>query len=339
MKIKLDNELFFANIKEKYSNLSMFFMKEYIKFDKEYFCMINLNEETKPLKTKAVSIGLTLLNILNNKEILNSSIKKFKQILLNMDSKNEIKILEDFIIDFEQYLQSIDDNFIIFGYLMKCLMIEHKEETFEKIKTSLAVFLNDLSYQIIQLDELVNLLFIQPKENSKNFEELNRIAKTMYYNPVTLPAFNYKYEISKYYPKIVGTEYEILDLMDLTYCTIYHLSLNEKTISKCSCCGKFFIPYNNRNDIACCSDECVKNNQKNGKANYDKQPHILAYKRITKYLKEHKKTRQLTSFKERYNKKCRQLKGKYGDNIEYKEQLIKWLLDYESKYIKRIDKI
>jgi hypothetical protein len=148
-----------------------------------------------------------------------------------------------------------------------------------------------------------------------------------------MPESNNFYEIRKYYPIITRTEYQISRLIDVLYCTIYILAHNQKTICKCKCCNKYFIP-KNRNDTLNCSKKCADENKKEALSkNYTEISKI--YCRIVNYLNRHKKSNMLNTFTKRYTSKKEELSEKYTDKNKYIEKLTEWLIIYENKHIKK----
>lgn len=351
-----ENEFRYVEFNEKKSNLTLIFEKEnkedynkskerpiltddeyydkYYKYVREYFCFINLERVEKPTITNKIEIGSTLINILNNKIRLQSIFKRYKDTFLEVRSYQELNKL---MKKFEYELQHTNKDFTFLIYLLKCFLLELEIENqpIKKSKTSLVILLCDYIDQLEELEEIVDKLFIIPRnyyEDEQKMEELQLDIRKNYFSRFILPEANNIYKIYKYYPRIIKTEYQISNIIDLAYTTIYHISQNQDSISKCNYCNKYFTTFNKRNDTKNCCIECSNNSRKvateKGLGEY-----IKVYYRIVNYLKRHKKLNQLQTFKNRYLSKKDRSKELYGNGEKYKQKLLEWLLYYEHKHI------
>lgn len=356
MKIVEDNEFKYVEFNEKKSNLTVVFEREnkenynkskdksiltddeyyekYYKYVREYFCFTNLIKVEKPTMTNKVEIGNTIISILNNKEKLQLIFQKYKESLLKIDSYQELK---NIMIELGSELKRINKNFTFFIYILKCFLLELKieKQPIKKSKISLSILLCDFLDQLEELEEIVNKLFIIPRnyyDNEEKMEKLQLDINTHHLSHFVLPESNNIYEIYKYYPRIVRTEYQISNIIDLAYSTIYHISQNQDSIGKCNYCNKYFLTFRKRNDTKNCCIEC--SNQSRKKATEESRGEYTKVRcRIIIYLKRHGKSSQLETFKNRYSRKKEKFKELYGNGDKYKQKLLEWLLYYESKHI------
>lgn len=356
--IRVENEHFlYVKFNEKKSNLSMIFEKEkkqkydkkleeyvesdesYKKYVNEYFAFTSLTDVIPQQETKKVMVGNTLISILNNKKELEFLFSKYAEQFIKADEGKGIDYLKNLISILSKTLININQNYIIFTFLLECIICElnlEDKQKFKKIKTSIAIFLTDLVSQIGEIEDFINILFLDFKnDNIDNIQKsfIENYSRKTYHNSFIVPETINTYILYKYFPKIIKTEYLINNIIDLTYCTIYILSHNEKGISKCKCCQKYFIPHN-RNDTLNCSKKCANKNRKDA-LEKDYKTIIKIYNRIAIYLKRHRKIEMFKTFKTRYHKKKEDFKNLYGNSEKYIQKLTEWLLYYENKHIKK----
>lgn len=344
MKIVEDSEFRYVEFNEKKSNLTVVFERENKeivsndeysdKYVREYFGFTNLVKVEKSTITNKVKIGNTLISILNNKEKLQLIFQEYKESLLKLNSYQELK---NTMIELGNKLKSINRNFTFFIYLLKCLLLELKieKQPIKKSKISLSILLCDFIYQLEELEEIVNKLFIIPRnhyDNKVKMKELQLDISRTYLSHFILPESNNVYEIYKYYPRIIRTEYQISNVIDLAYSTIYHISQNKDSIGLCNYCNKYFLTLGKRNDAKNCCIEC-SNNSREKVARENREEYMKVYTRIAIYLKRHKKSDKFKTFRNRYLSKKEKFIELYGKGDKSNQKLLEWLLYYESKHI------
>lgn len=351
-----DNDYYYVNFYEKKSNLTMIFEKEkkekydnklgmYIKTDetyhkyiKEYFSFMDLTGKTYNTKTEEIDVGATVIDILSNKTTLINTFYKYKNNILQANEDNGIQYIQDLICNLEKDLIAINKTYIVFTYLISCFIFEFNLDNnqFSKVRFSIATFLNNLIGELDEMENLVNLFFIKPKElynDIDKMEQLEIYSRNTYCNNFIMPESNNIYKLYKYYPIITRTEYQISNLIDILYCTIYILACNQKTICRCNHCHKYFIP-KNRNDTLNCSIECARANQTEA-LDLDYTEITRIYYRIVNYLNRHKKFKMCETFKNRYKTQKEKIRNNYEDKKLYIKNLKKWLLEYENKHISK----
>ena len=252
------------------------------------------------------SLGSTLVSILNNYNEIILVVDKYKNIILNEKYKLMNKVTKeklnnyiDFCINavllFKDKLKNINKKLCILDvYIYKFLKDFDSTYLTETTKNSNEdEILNYICIEFRRFFEKLKILYIEGKELVDNSFVFNNETKNYKFAKINsvIPPCNLEYITENLkFPQPFKYIYEISNVKDVFFITIYQLLLNHKIIIKCKNCGKYLIP--DRTHKQYCDNDCrwkyIRRKAKENESESYKYYRILynRYKNAKTYAKE-----------------------------------------------------
>lgn len=177
--------------------------------------------------------------------------KSYKKRLKNLYKENIRNFTIKFLKNFIKNISLI--KFKIIAYYNIDYDTENQE--FNQLNNFQRLFAYDLYHNIDSKISVPNSIF------TMNIIDEQKLSNHSYFNKILKSTNNWGDIMQDIQKKDVKYEYkyELLTFIDFMNISFLQILLNNKTISKCKNCGKYFIPVNKNNETLC--DNIYKNRQ------------------------------------------------------------------------------
>lgn len=206
-------------------------------------------------------------------------------------------------------------------------------------------FLNDITKIFInslkkELTSIFDIFEIEEHTSTKTLlRTYLKIPKSIMFDNTSTKVLE-KLNISKLADNTVGYIYDINNLADLLNVTLYSLKMDNKVISKCKNCNRYFISNKKNTEIFCRRIDpktqkqvsCIKIGRQVNRTAIDNEVKNIYHKIYNRLCNENVYTNnERQKFQNEYKQKIEELKESEHDKTIWQEDLKEWLIEQEEK--------